>query len=117
MAQWTPHPAINELLQDLFDRVQEVVGSEFVGMYLYGSLASGDFQPDRSDVDLVVVTADRLTDPIVSDLASMHEGFAVGGSSAGADPERRPVLHRSPGKRLDPAASSTPSRGDRDQRT
>ena len=58
MDQWTPHSAINELLQDLLGRVQKIVGSEFVGMYLYGSLASGDFQPNRSDIDVVVVTGE-----------------------------------------------------------
>jgi predicted nucleotidyltransferase len=29
-------------------------------MYLYGSLASGDFAPQRSDIDLVVVTEDFI---------------------------------------------------------
>jgi hypothetical protein len=59
--------------------VQEVVGSEFVGMYLYGSLANGDFQPDRSDVDVVVVTVDVLAEPVVSALAAMHRALVSEG--------------------------------------
>ena len=80
MDQWTRYPEINALLQDLLDRLQEVVCADFVGMYLYGSLASGDFQSDRSDVDVVVVTTDVLTESVVSDLASMHRALAAGGS-------------------------------------
>jgi hypothetical protein len=80
MDQWTPHSAINELLQDFLGRVREVVGPEFVGLYLYGSLASGDFQPNRSDVDAVVVTANTLTAPVVSALATMHHELAADGS-------------------------------------
>ena len=78
MDQWTPHPAINELLHDLLDRVRNIAGSERVGIYLYGSLASGDFQRDRSDIDVVVVTANTLAEPVVSALASMHREMAAG---------------------------------------
>ncbi len=80
MGLWTPYPAINELLQDLLGRVQEVVRSEFVGMYLYGSLASGHFQPDRSDIDVLVVTADTLAEPLLSALGTMHHELAAAGS-------------------------------------
>jgi hypothetical protein len=80
MAPWTPYPAINELLQDLLDRVQEIVGPQFVGLYLYGSLASWDFQPDRSDIDVLVVTADALAEPLTSALGTMHHELTVAGS-------------------------------------
>jgi hypothetical protein len=30
------------------------------GVYLYGSLATGDFSPARSDIDVVVMVADQL---------------------------------------------------------
>jgi RimJ/RimL family protein N-acetyltransferase len=77
--QWTPYPEINALLQNLLGRVRDTLGPEFVGMYLYGSLASGDFQPDRSDVDFVVVTEEPLAKPLVAALASMHRALASSG--------------------------------------
>ena len=80
MNQWTPYPEINALLLDLLRRVRDALGPEFVGMYLYGSLASGDFQPDRSDVDFVVVTNDVLAEPLVAALTSMHRDLASSGS-------------------------------------
>ena len=39
----TPYPAVNEILSLMFSSVQEILGDQFVGMYLFGSLANGDF--------------------------------------------------------------------------
>jgi hypothetical protein len=48
-------------------------------MYLYGSLASGDFDPATSDVDFVVVTAGELPDHSIAALAAMHARLAASG--------------------------------------
>ncbi len=45
-------------------------------MYLYGSLASGDFDRE-SDVDYVVVTTDVLSDNLFSALDAMHTRIAT----------------------------------------
>jgi len=58
----TPYPDVNIVLHVLLKNVQTVLGNHFIGMYVYGSLASGDFDPQRSDIDFLVVTADRLPD-------------------------------------------------------
>jgi hypothetical protein len=42
-------------------------------MYLYGSLASGDFDPKSSDIDFVVVTKDILPDDTISNLEDLHK--------------------------------------------
>jgi hypothetical protein len=41
-------------------------------MYLHGSLASGDFDPQRSDIDFVVVTAGALPSALIPALATLH---------------------------------------------
>jgi hypothetical protein len=41
-------------------------------MYLYGSLASGDFDPTTSDIDFLVVTAETLPERMVAELEAMH---------------------------------------------
>ncbi len=69
----TPYRDVNEILQILVEEAQKVMGNQFVGMYLYGSLSSGDFHPDASDVDFLVVTEDRLSDEMVIMLAAMHQ--------------------------------------------
>jgi len=49
-------------------------------MYLYGSLAGGDFDPERSDVDFVVVTADELPATVISALEAMHARIGASGT-------------------------------------
>jgi predicted nucleotidyltransferase len=51
----TTHTEVNDLIRDLLERLQAVLGPDLVGVYLYGSAAAGDFDVKRSDVDLVVV--------------------------------------------------------------
>ena len=47
----TSYPDINAVLDLLVLSVQTILGDCFVGLYLYGSLASGDFDLQRSDID------------------------------------------------------------------
>jgi hypothetical protein len=68
----TSDPGINAVLHLLLTSVQAALGDRFVGMYLHGSLASGDFDPQRSDIDFVVVTAGTLPDAIIPALAALH---------------------------------------------
>ena len=42
-------------------------------MYLYGSLSSGDFDPETSDIDFLVVTTSTLSDKAIAELRSMHQ--------------------------------------------
>src|SRR5581483_12314041 len=58
----TAYPQINATLRLLEGDVRAVLGARFAGMYLYGSLASGDFDPATSDVDFLVVTAGPLAE-------------------------------------------------------
>jgi len=69
----TPYPDINALLDLLLDSVRAVLGDRFVGLYLYGSLATGEFDPARSDIDLLVATAGELPADLLPPLAAMHE--------------------------------------------
>jgi len=73
----TPYPDVNEVLNGLLSEVQGVLAERFVGMYLYGSLALGDFVSERSDIDFLVVTDDELSDDLVSALCVMHERIAA----------------------------------------
>ena len=68
----TPYPDVNRFLQVFLAQVQTVLGGQFIGLYLYGSLASGDFVPARSDIDFLVVTAGELPAGVISALENMH---------------------------------------------
>ena len=76
----TPHPEVNVILEQLLRDAQRILGNLFSGMYLYGSLALGDFSLDKSDIDFVVVTDGRLPEPMISALARMHRQTAKGDS-------------------------------------
>ncbi len=75
----TPYPDVNAVLRVLLSRVQTVLGDYFIGMYVHGSTASGDLDPERSDIDFVVVTADELPDEMLPALAAMHARIAASG--------------------------------------
>lgn len=72
----TAYPDVNQLLNELLVGVQTTLGEQFVGLYLYGSLALGDFNPQSSDIDFVVVTGRELSDSLVSALRTRHERLA-----------------------------------------
>ena len=72
----TPFPEVNAILQELLESVKGVLGSHFIGMYLEGSLANGDFDQD-SDIDFVVVTDEDVSENLFSVLKRMHERIAT----------------------------------------
>ena len=73
------YPEVNLLLHTLLEEAQTILDGQFVGMYLFGSLTSGDFDED-SDIDVVVVTADEISDDTFSALKAMHERIYAGDS-------------------------------------
>ena len=71
----TAYAEINELLDSLLTQIQAVLEQKLVGVYLFGSLVWGDFDPESSDIDLLVATASDIDDQEFSDLDSMQLGF------------------------------------------
>jgi streptomycin 3"-adenylyltransferase len=50
---------IREFLIETLSRVQSILKEDLVGVYLYGSLAMGCFNPKSSDIDLILVVRKR----------------------------------------------------------
>jgi hypothetical protein len=71
----TRYPDVNAVVHDLLTSLHAILGPQVAGMYLVGSLALGDFQPRESDLDLVIVTVDALSDEIVAALRDLHQHF------------------------------------------
>jgi predicted nucleotidyltransferase len=67
----TLYPEINRLLVGLYSGAQAVLGDNFTGMYLDGSLACGavDF---ASDVDFVFVTEGDVVGETFDALHALH---------------------------------------------
>jgi predicted nucleotidyltransferase len=68
----TQYPELDGVLHGHAERLQDVLGESFVGMYLLGSLAIGDFD-GTSDIDFVVVTADEMSESQVEQVQSVHD--------------------------------------------
>lgn len=106
----TPYPDVNTILHELLSSVQAILGDYFQGMYLYGSLALGDFDPYRSDIDFLVVTTDDLPTGLLSALQTMHTHIAASDSRWATELEGsyipQPAL-----RRYDPANARHPHIG------
>lgn len=66
-----PYPELHCVLKKFVVGVQNVLKRNFVGAYLIGSLATGDFDLD-SDVDFLIVTEEELADAELSLLQALH---------------------------------------------
>ena len=76
----TAYPDVNSLLQGFLVHIQAILGDSFIGMYLYGSLAQGDFNHESSDIDFIVITEREVTDDQFALLDEMHKNFRAGDS-------------------------------------
>ena len=88
------YPEINSLLQELLSGARAIFGDHFVGMYLDGSLAIGDFDPDKSDLDFVVVTDSEVSSDTFVALKAMHDRIASGASKWASELEGSYVSQR-----------------------
>jgi predicted nucleotidyltransferase len=102
----TPHPEVNELLDALTNGVRGVLGDQLVGAYLFGSATTGDFDRE-SDVDVVVVTADMITDETFAALREMHARIATTDSWCATQLEVSYIPRRAI-RRYDPADTLHP---------
>jgi hypothetical protein len=71
MDHWTPYTELNSVLEELVTSVRGVLADVFVGAYLQGSFAIGDFD-SYSDVDFIIAIRDELSDDHVAALQAVH---------------------------------------------
>ncbi len=68
----TPFPELNDVLHELVTRIETILNANFVGAYLQGSFAVGDFD-QHSDVDFIVALEEELHADQVDALQGMHD--------------------------------------------
>jgi predicted nucleotidyltransferase len=69
-------PAVEEVLSGLRLRLLRGLGEDLVGLYLYGSLVLGEFDPDRSDIDLIAAVTSAISERELPALERLHAEFA-----------------------------------------
>jgi len=67
----TPYSELNQVLQQLVIGVLEILKDNFVGAYLQGSFAVGDFDP-HSDVDFIIVMEEELSEVEINSFHDLH---------------------------------------------
>lgn len=82
-ADVTPYGDINAVLGRLLAGQRAVLGERLVGLYLFGSLAAGDFDHGSSDIDLVAATVGELDERTMAALGVMHQEVAAGAGEWG----------------------------------
>lgn len=68
----TPYHDLNRVLHALATSIRELLAESFIGVYLQGSFAVGDFDL-HSDVDFVAIIQHELTEAQVEALQVIHE--------------------------------------------
>jgi hypothetical protein len=67
---------VEEFVVRIRDAIREATGSGLAGLYLFGSLAVGDFDVAVSDIDLIAVLTSDPSDDLVTRLGRMHDALA-----------------------------------------
>lgn len=69
-------PGIGDLLGELLEGIRGVLGERLLGLYLYGSLTNGGFEPELSDIDMLAVLTSAVDEREFGRLREMHCAFA-----------------------------------------
>lgn len=73
--QFTQHADIDKLLDSLLREIRGILGPRLVGLYLYGSLVTSDFDRGSSDIDLLAATSSDIDENKFEQLQEMHVDF------------------------------------------
>lgn len=109
----TDSPEIESVLSEVLVGARRILGKDFVGMYLDGSLAIGGFDPDKSDLDFVVVTNSDASPGNFAALQAMHDRIASGASKWARELEGSYISQHALRQVRKPAAQPYIDRGSR----
>ena len=100
-------PDVAGLLGRLRDRL--AARADVVGIYVYGSLVTGDYSPAASDIDVVVLVRREPDEAMTRELTELHTALAGTGGPAG----QLHCLYVASGSAADPEPLRTYWFGDR----
>ena len=55
---------MDTVIENFVERTKAILQDNLVGVYLHGSAVMGCFNPDKSDIDLIVVVNSNIPDPV-----------------------------------------------------
>jgi hypothetical protein len=75
-AEATSDPIAHPMVVKIRYAIVDATGASLSGLYLYGSLATRDFEPDVSDIDLIGVLTVAPDEQLASRLRETHARLA-----------------------------------------
>jgi hypothetical protein len=69
---------VRQVLPDLLYEIRSVLGDRLLGLYVYGTAVSGDYDEGVSDIDLLAAVADGPGPGTLSALDAGHRRFWAG---------------------------------------
>src|ERR1700737_2450437 len=77
MSNGSPHKgAARQIVEDVSGAITASTGPALVGLYLCGSLTTGDFNERISDIDFLAVLSGELSPELAAELDRMHDALA-----------------------------------------
>lgn len=65
-------------INNMVNRIVSIIGDCKPSIYLYGSVVLDDFKMGWSDIDILVLTGERITEPQANELVGLRESMLVG---------------------------------------
>ena len=78
-------PQADSLIKGFVRQSEEILRDNLAGIYLHGSAAMGCFNPQRSDIDLIVVVTRSLSDSVKRKYMDMVIGYNALGPAKGIE--------------------------------
>ena len=75
----------DSLINGFVEQSKEILRDNLVGVYLHGSLVMGCFNPQKSDIDLIVVVDEPLSDPVKRAYLDMVAACSARGPAKGIE--------------------------------
>lgn len=70
-------PQIDDLLSNFVEQSKKILQENLVGIYLHGSAVMGCFNPEKSDIDLIIVVNQPLLDSVKREYMDMVVKYNV----------------------------------------
>ena len=69
----TAYEECNQVISFLSNGISSALSNTLVGIYIFGSLSYGDFNPETSDIDLMVILEEPASEAEINVLKTLHK--------------------------------------------
>ncbi len=78
-------PQAEKLIHELVEQSKQILQENLAGIYLHGSAVMGCFNPEKSDLDFIIVVDRPLSDPVKRAYMDMIVGYDAVGPAKGIE--------------------------------